>query len=69
MSHLRTFGRFWWLFIVGDDWRLACGVVLALVGTWLFTERGVDVWWLLPICVVGLLAGSLWRETRRRPGG
>jgi hypothetical protein len=24
------FGRFWWDFIVGDDWRIAAGVVLAL---------------------------------------
>jgi hypothetical protein len=24
------FGRFWWDFIVGDDWKIAAGVVLAL---------------------------------------
>ena len=23
MSYLRTFARFWWNFIVGDDWRAA----------------------------------------------
>ena len=23
MKYLRTFGRFWWDFVVGDDWRLA----------------------------------------------
>jgi hypothetical protein len=27
MRHLRAFGRFWWDFIVGDDWRVAAGVV------------------------------------------
>ena len=27
MGHLRAFGRFWWDFIVGDDWRVAAGVV------------------------------------------
>jgi hypothetical protein len=24
------FARFWWDFIVGDDWRIAAGVVLVL---------------------------------------
>jgi hypothetical protein len=27
MRHLRAFGRFLWDFIVGDDWRVAAGVV------------------------------------------
>jgi hypothetical protein len=27
---LAGFGRFWWDFIVGDDWRIAAGVMLAL---------------------------------------
>ena len=26
----RAFGRFWYDFIVGDDWRIAAGVVLVL---------------------------------------
>ena len=28
--HLMAFGRFWWDFVVGDDWRIAVGVALAL---------------------------------------
>jgi hypothetical protein len=30
MRHLRGFGRFWFDFVVGDDWRIAAGVVAAL---------------------------------------
>ena len=30
MRYLRAFGRFWWDFIVGDDWRVAAGIALAL---------------------------------------
>jgi hypothetical protein len=30
---LRSFGAFWWDFIVGDDWRVAAGVVAALAVT------------------------------------
>jgi hypothetical protein len=29
---VRGFGRFWWDFIVGDDWRIAAGVTLTLAG-------------------------------------
>ena len=64
MSHLRSFGRFWWNFIVGDDWRVAAGLAVGLVLTWYVTDRGTDAWWLLPIAVVLLLADSLWRATR-----
>jgi hypothetical protein len=27
---VRALGRFWWDFIVGDDWRIAAGVVATL---------------------------------------
>jgi hypothetical protein len=26
----KGFGRFWWDFIVGDDWRIAAGVLVVL---------------------------------------
>ena len=65
MSQLRSFGRFWWSFVVGDDWRVAAGVALALILTWLLAEEGVIAWWLLPLAVALLLGDSLRRETRR----
>ncbi len=30
MAFVRGFGRFWYDFIVGDDWKIAAGVVAAL---------------------------------------
>jgi hypothetical protein len=30
MRYVRAFGRFWWDFVIGDDWRIAAGVALAL---------------------------------------
>jgi hypothetical protein len=30
MRLVAGFARFWWNFIVGDDWRIAAGVVLVL---------------------------------------
>jgi hypothetical protein len=30
---LKSFGQFWYDFIIGDDWKIAAAVVLALVAT------------------------------------
>ena len=30
MRFARGFARFWWDFVVGDDWRIAAGVVVVL---------------------------------------
>jgi hypothetical protein len=30
MRWLKAFGRFWFDFVVGEDWRIAAGVVVAL---------------------------------------
>jgi hypothetical protein len=31
MRTLKSFGRFWYDFVVGEDWRIAAGVVVVLV--------------------------------------
>jgi hypothetical protein len=64
MKYLRSFARFWWDFIVGDDWSVAAGVAIALGLTSLLTHNGVNAWWLLPLAIAFLLAGSLRRATR-----
>ena len=64
MSRVRAFGRFWWDFVVGDDWRVAAGLAVALAITYLLTHDGVNAWWLLPLAVALLLGDSLRREAR-----
>jgi predicted ABC-type sugar transport system permease subunit len=61
---LRSFAAFWWDFIVGDDWRIAAGVILALAATAALSRTSVPAWWLLPIIVAALLGISLRRATR-----
>jgi hypothetical protein len=58
---VRAFGAFWWDFVVGDDWLIAAGVVVALGATAGLVAAGVPAWWLLPLAVVALLALSLRR--------
>jgi hypothetical protein len=64
VKYVRAFGRFWWDFIVGDDWTVAAGVAVALGLVALLVDGGVDAWWLLPVAVALLLGVSVWRETR-----
>ena len=57
MSLLRGFLRFWYDFIVGDDWRIAVGVVLVLAAGALLVATDAladDV--LAPLLGVGIAA-------------
>jgi hypothetical protein len=65
VKYLRSFGRFWWDFIVGDDWIVAAGVGVALALTAVLAHNGVNAWWLLPVAIVLLLANSLRRAVSR----
>ena len=61
MGFIRNFAFFWYDFIVGDDWTVAVGVVVALVITRLFVSLGVVPWLWLPLTVTGLLGAYTWR--------
>ena len=61
----KGFGRFWYHFLVGDDWTIAAGVAVALLATWGLVEAGVSAWWLLPFGAVAVLVLSVVRENRR----
>jgi hypothetical protein len=64
VKYLRSFALFWWDFVVGDDWRVAAGIVVALALTGVLTEYGWSAWWLMPLAVAVLLGRSLQRATR-----
>ena len=64
MRVLRSFLSFWYDFIVGDDWSVAVGVVLALALAALLAHHHVPAWWVLPISVIALLTLSLTRAAR-----
>jgi hypothetical protein len=56
VSRLVAFGRFWWDFVVGDDWVAAAGVIAGLALTVAF-----GAWWVLPIAVAIVLTMSVLR--------
>jgi len=61
VKRLRAFGAFLYDFVVGDDWRVAAGVVVALAVTAVAAGAGLAAWWIMPVATVALLAASLWR--------
>ena len=65
MTYLKNFLLFWYDFMVGDDWMIAAGVVIALVLSAALARRDLNAWWVMLVTVVVLLAASLWRETQR----
>ena len=59
MTFVARFARFWFDFIVGDDWRLAVGVVVVLGVVHAVGTSHPGLWWLMPASVAGLLAVSV----------
>ncbi len=67
---LGRFGRFWYDFVVGDDWTIAIGVVVALGLIFALAQAGFHAtWWLLPLVVAGGLGFSAWRAARHSGPG
>ncbi|HYZ82683.1 MAG TPA: hypothetical protein VE571_15510 [Solirubrobacteraceae bacterium] len=64
MRRLRAFAAFVYDFVVGDDWRVAAGVAIALGVTAVAAGAGLTAWWIMPVATAGLLAASLWRAAR-----
>jgi hypothetical protein len=61
MRYVLAFGRFWWDFVVGDDWTVAAGVAIALGAVAILSHNGINAWWLLPLSVALLTAVSVLR--------
>jgi hypothetical protein len=55
-----------WDFIVGDDWRNAVAVVVALGVTAILAGAGIAAWWVMPVVVPLLLWLSVRRVLRAR---
>jgi hypothetical protein len=64
MKWIVGFGRFWYDFIVGDDWRVAVGIGLAIGLTALLAHDDISAWWVMPVAVVLVTALSLRRVVR-----
>jgi hypothetical protein len=66
IAGIRAFGRFWYDFVVGDDWRIALGVVVALALTaCVALGTGLPSWWITAAAIAVLLPMSIHRVAQR----
>jgi hypothetical protein len=68
VNRVKSLLRFVWDFVVGDDWRIAAGVIVGLSLTAIAAGAGLSAWWILPAAVALLLSLSVWRAARPRRG-
>jgi hypothetical protein len=55
---------FWlgiWEFVVGDDWRVAVGIVAMLGATAALAGLGLPAWWLAPLATLEILRRAVRR--------
>lgn len=60
------FFRFWYDFIIGDDWRVAAAVLVSLALTAVLARAGLSAWWPLPLAVTLFLGVSVFSLARSR---
>jgi hypothetical protein len=57
---VKGFGRFWWDFIVGDDWRIAAGVLVVLAaGALLVADTSAPDGLVAAVVAVGIVAVAI----------
>ena len=59
---MKRFVLFWWDFVVGDDWRVAAGIVLGVAATAALAHSGLAAWWLPPLAAGVVLVFALRRS-------
>lgn len=67
MRALRGFAAFLADLVLGDDWRVALGLAVALALTFAVSHSAVPSWWVLPVAIAALLCFSVvaaWRRHR-----
>jgi hypothetical protein len=64
LGWIAGFGRFWYHFIIGDDWTVAATVAVALLVTAAIRGANLAAWWLLPPVVIAILGVSVVRSRR-----
>jgi hypothetical protein len=61
LSWLVGFGRFWYRFIIGDDWTVAAALAVGLALTALLSRTQFPAWVVIPLIVIVALRVSIQR--------
>jgi hypothetical protein len=60
----RSFGAFWWDFVVGETPELAVGTLAVVLLAWGLSHGPDQLVYVFPAAVMLVLAGSVWRGRR-----
>lgn len=60
------FARFWYGFIIGDDWMAAAGVAVLIGGTFGLLQAGIPSYWFGPVVIIAFTGLTLHRALIRR---
>jgi hypothetical protein len=63
MNYLASFFGFWKDLLIGDDWTIAAGVVVALAASAILVHAAIVPWLWLPLAVATVLTLSLRHAT------
>jgi hypothetical protein len=66
MSWLVGFGRFWYRFIIGDDWTVAASVAIGLLATSVLNAGKFPAWLVIPLVVIVMLRVSVQRSKHKK---
>ncbi len=58
------FGRFWYRFIIGDDWTVAAAVAIGLAAVAALNAAHAPAFWVTPLVVLVMLPVSVRRSKR-----
>jgi len=61
MRYAVAFLRFWYDFLIGDDWTIAASIALAVIATSWLVHANLEAWWLLPAAAILTLGISVRR--------
>jgi hypothetical protein len=64
VARLKSFGLFWYDFVIGDDWQIAAGVALGLALTFSLSRVSSLAWVVGPVAVALLLPWGIRRALR-----
>lgn len=65
-ERIAAFGRFWYSFIIGDDWLAAAGVLVMLGGSYGLIKLGIAAWWFGPAVILATVSITIKRALLRR---
>jgi uncharacterized membrane protein len=63
---LKSFGRFWYGFVIGDDWTGAAAVLVMVGGVYGLRRAAVPAWWFGPLVIVAAATLTVHRGLRRQ---